>query len=121
VADYSSEIATALSLIKEYGTAVTIAFKNEDRVYDPITDTATGATWIEENGYAVLTNYKEDFIDGELIQRGDKVMLIPASGLTNRLKQGDRILENAIEWTAVNVREIAPDGTVIIYKAQVRR
>ena len=119
MADYSDQQESAYNAIKDNGTTISIR-KFTEGTYNPATDSYTGSTWTSYTAYAVMSRYKERDVDGTLVKKGDKRMLIPAYNLTVTLEEGDIIRHSSKDWRVVDPNPIEPDGTVIIYKAQVR-
>lgn len=125
MADYSSDIASAYNDIKEAGGEVTISHPASDGVYNPVTETRTGGTAAStDETYAVSKGYKEKHIDGTIVRQGDKMFLIPAllpTGDALAVDQADKVIQGGTSWNIVNIEEVGPDGTAILYKVQARQ
>ena len=68
---------------------------------------------------AVFTDYNELDIDGTLIKRGDKELLIPAFDFSP--DTDDLIIDGAEQYKIVNIKTISPGAAILLYKLQVRR
>lgn len=126
---------TALPLIQRYGTPITVHRKGDtsmiEKKYNPATksfywvNTATGEEYAEEpdevnftfNGFAVLTRYTDNQVDGSLVKRGDIRLLainIPHPQLGDLFKIGDSF------YQYVYCEPIAPGNIAVVYKIQIR-
>lgn len=65
--------------------------------------------------------YPALLIDGTRIQRGDMKVLLSAEGLAMEPDTGDQLLIGGQVWAIVSAQAIGPDGTVVVWKLQVRR
>ena len=65
----------------------------------------------------VVTIYKTGEIDGTLIQRGDRKILLAAEVAPT---PADRIVDGGIEFAVVDVVTIAPGPEVVLFKVQAR-
>jgi hypothetical protein len=54
---------------------------------------------------------------GDLVQRDDKRILIDS---TTEPKAQDRLVDGSIEYQIINVRQIKPGGTAVLYIVQAR-
>ena len=108
---------TAKRLIDRFGQTVEIK-RQTGEIIDPVTGEVTPGT--EESFYpnGVLKPYKKSLIDGTRIQKDDLELV-----LDNTVKPitSDEPKINGEYFTVVNVSSIAPGGTPLIYKVQVRR
>lgn len=114
--DYSRTQAMATRLIARHGAPCTLQ-RHTGSAYDPATGTST-ATYTELETTACVFDYPERYIDGTLIQAGDRQAFMVASvapDVGDRFEWAGRLL------TITNVKQIAPNGsTVVVYEANVR-
>lgn len=109
---YSELAAVAVELLTEFGQAITLT-RTTGKSIDPVTGVATPGTSADQETVGVIKPYAKGLIDGTLIQVGDKEAIITA---TIEPLTSDRI--NGMQ--IVNITEINPAGTVLVYKVQVR-
>lgn len=112
---YGSLADTAKKLIADKGRTVTL--RSGSPVYDPITDTMTGGT-TDTEVKAVFTAFRSDEVDGTLIQRGDKKVIVDAKAAP---QSGDAIIDGTTQYEIVDVMEVQPGEPTIIYKLQARK
>lgn len=117
MSDYTEEIQLAYDEIFAAGQAVTIT-RNSAGSYDVATGSVT-VTTSTENGYGVPTNFGSHEIDGTNIQRGDINLLLAASGIS-KPQINDTVTFSSKTYTIKDVTDIAPGGSSIVYKFQVR-
>ena len=106
---------TSLSLITRFGKDATLNRVTEG-AYDPSTGTNTGASTSTQTVKAVFTDYKEMQIDGSIVQRGDRLVLVAASGISEPLTN-----DEIDGYKVVNVKLVKPAETALLYKLQVRK
>jgi len=119
MARFDSAIALAKKLITKNGQAVILRNFNEipgapDKPWKPGGNVPT-----DQTVQAVFLNYKQDYIDGTLIQEGDQQVFIPADGLTEAPQLNGQIIRNGEEWKIMNVKPLSPNGQLIMYELQV--
>ena len=68
---------------------------------------------------AVITNYNQNEIDGTLIQREDKQAIIAGASVA-KPDTFDELVRGSLRYKIVNVEEITPGGTPLLYKLQLR-
>jgi hypothetical protein len=109
---YSELAEVAVELLTEFGQAITLT-RTTGKSIDPVTGAITPGTSDNQPTIGVIKPYAKNLIDGTLIQVGDKeVILSPAiAPLTSDTINGMQV---------VNITEINPAGTVLVYKVQVR-
>ena len=66
------------------------------------------------------TTYNNTEIDGNKIQKGDLLFLIPAYDLAIEPFAQDPILMGSEYYTVIDVKKVAPSNDAILYKVQVR-
>lgn len=114
---YTEMASVANDLLSEYGQPVTL-MHHQAGVYDPSLGTVAIANAIETAVGAVF-DYKSSEIDGTLIQRGDKKLLISVTGITEP-KLNDSVTIGAKTYVIKSINEINPAGTVVMYQCQIR-
>ena len=110
--DYSSLKATADRLIARFGKTATLVTRTKSGTdYNPtITDSPASVTVVELN-YS-LTNR-----DGSLIQQGDKMFLMKAAAAPD---MESKIRLGSTDYMMVDVKEIAPGATTLLFEVQAR-
>lgn len=117
--EYTRSIATALRLITKKGQSVTITYRSGGS-YNP----ATGGLTVTETtatAYGVVSQFSASDIDGELIRKGDLLLVVAASGITKPGADDDVTLADATKYTIKNVIDVAPANESVIYKLQIRK
>lgn len=115
--DYDALAATATRLLTEHGQAITIR-RTTTGTYAPSTDTYTGSTTTTLTARGVVRDYRADQIDGTVIRRGDRVVVIDAT-VTPTL--ADEVLLDGAYWSIVSIQTASPAGTPLSHTLQVRR
>ena len=114
---YGGLAKTAQKLIADKGRTVTLRQVTGGSAYNPLTDTMTNAT-TDTAVKAVFTSFKQDEIDGTLIMRGDKKVLL-AAGIEP--KGNDVIVDGATQYRVIEIMTVQPGDTTILYTLQVRK
>jgi hypothetical protein len=115
--DYSSLYATSKRLVDRFGLDASLR-KVTGGSYDPVTGIVSGGSTADTNVRAVITNITKDYVSEAEIQQGDRIAIVDgavAPTLSDLLIVGSDI------WQIVNVVEINPGATALLYKAQVRK
>lgn len=118
--NYAGLAKSALSNIDKFGRNVTYRTVTKG-TYNTATGTKTGGSNTDQTVKAVITAVKKSQIDGEVIQRGDKVALIAASALNVVPNTGDIIIDGTSKLKVVEVMDVEPGDTAILYKVVVRK
>jgi len=121
---YSNMQGVALRLIDKFGQTITL----RDTVpgeYDPVTGGSMAETIVDQPAQAILQDYALQqsgmtYAEGTVIKQGDKKILVAAQGLTPPTLTTTVIADGAT-WTIVNIKEINPAGTPLVYEIQGRR
>ena len=121
---YEEMAGVALELISEFGQTITM----RDTVpgeYDPVTGAQTPDVEVDQPAQAILQDYAlqqagMSYAEGTVIKQGDKKILVAAQGLTPPTLTTTVIADGAT-WTIVNVKEINPAGTPLVFELQGRR
>jgi hypothetical protein len=116
--DYAKSQATATKLLTKFGQTVT------RRTYTAgAYSTSTGAsvqTTADTSRIGVLLDYEnkgERYISGNLIQIGDKKLLLDGAG-TAALT--DRYIVQSVEYSVLSVTELKPAATTIMFELHLR-
>lgn len=113
--DYAKIQDAASAQINKFGRDCVLKRINKG-TFNPANSTFTGGIETSETIKAVFTDIEEKNIDGQTTRRGDKMVLISAKN-TAQPVIGDMI----DDWKILNVVEVKPADTALIYKAQVRK
>jgi hypothetical protein len=124
--EYDSALALALRLIKKKGRAVTLRQYSDAPVPDANKPWRVGQpTPTDLPGFAVLLDFGdmgEHYMPGTEVQVGDKLVLMPASGLAAAPQLRDVLVFGAEEpWAIVTVQTLEPGGVPVLHSMQVRR
>ncbi len=114
---YRLAAKTARDMIRKFGGPVTLLMP-QDESFDPVAGSVTSGTPLERRGKGLLTGYKDNLVDGTVIQRGDRRLLLEAGMAptrTTKIRIGSEI------WKVVDVDTIAPGQVTVLYTVQVRR
>lgn len=115
---YTNMAATALKQINDKGRNLSLV-SDAGSSYDPDTDTFTEET--ETSSFkGLVTVFKSSDIDGEMILRDDKRILIAAESIS-KPNNGDKITDGSVTYTVVNTEEVKPGDVAVLYMVQVRR
>lgn len=122
--DYSKSAATALRLLTKFGRTVTLR-KQTEGAYDPATSSAT-ITTTDYTGHGALFDFNErqlgtTFAPGSTIQIGDKRLSLAPSGITVAPVPNDLLIFGSDTWSVINVKTLAPAGTVVMYELHLRK
>lgn len=119
--DYSGLTATSIAQIADKGRAVSLVFKTQG-TYTASTDSFSGKTTATQSVSMVITDYNKNEIDGTMIKTGDRLgLLAPQTDLTRAPKTGDSVTDGGETLSIVNVLEIKPGDTTLLYKLQLRK
>lgn len=115
--DYDNSAATADSLIRKFGTSVSMS-RVTPGAYNPETG-QTATTTTTQTVLAVVIDYPQKFIDGTLIRQGDRKALVSAVGSTAPIA-GDTFTWGGSPLVVVEAKTLGPAGTAVLYTLQVR-
>jgi hypothetical protein len=114
--DYADAQNTAVELIDEFGQAGALRrTTSSGDVFNP-TQTTTDYPCT----FAVL-DYAKGLVDGTLIQQSDQMVYLSTAGLSVTPETTDQLVVAGAALTIVNVKPLAPAGTVLMWELQVRR
>jgi hypothetical protein len=121
VFNYANSAATALRLLTKFGRDVTHRKINEG-TYNPETGTVTNTntdTTVKavDLDFSDKTNGNQYFTDN--VQMGDRYALIAPSVAS--IDVSDKLIIGGVTWNVVNVKTLAPAGTVVLFTAQIRK
>lgn len=114
---YSDLAADAHDMIVEFGQTMTLK-RLTPGAYDPATGTLTNTT-TTETATGVELDYTSSEIDGTVILRGDRKLILSTTGI-GAPKVDDTVTIGTTVYTLKNVQPLSPGGTVVIYTCQVR-
>lgn len=117
--DYSEIQERAGSAIKKRGKSATLR-KTTAASHDPITGADTGATSTNHTISIVEKPFKLSEIDGTVIKRTDKRVMMSAYQATEP-SQNDSVVIGGIVFNVEYVKVISPGDTVLYYELQLRQ
>lgn len=118
--NYARLAKITLDQIRRFGQKVTITRKVQGS-YNASTGSRAITTSTQTNVDALIEEYKQNEIDGSMIQLGDIKMHIPALNV-NQPSNNDMITTaDSTSFTIKNVSVISPSGSPILYTLQLRR
>lgn len=116
--DYAQKARDALRLIVKYGGPVTLREVRAGE-YNPDTGTVEDEV-IDWPAMGVKTQYRQDVIDGTLIQRSDEELYLAAPGLP-RPNTIHKIVIGAAVYSVISVQQLEPHDIPVLYVLQLRR
>ena len=127
--DYANFRLLAERLINENGRSMTLTRKDQDNPTDPTKPwrTSTEVAEISFPVVGVFIDYEKDEVDGTLILRGDKRVLVAAKDIddqspTNtKVEDYNSITDGTVVYRIINAQVIEPGDTRILYDLQVRQ
>jgi hypothetical protein len=114
---YASLATTATNLLTSRGQTVSFSRDNVTS-FNPVTGEETKGTAVTYSGQGAVFGYASTEIDGTDIQRDDKRMILEAVSTAPVI--GDTATIDSVEHRVVDVDQVSPAGTVVIYKLQLR-
>jgi hypothetical protein len=120
--DYTRMRAMANQQLKDKGLTCTIT-KQTAGTYSTSTGVASVST-STQTAYGALFDYENKNIDGSLVKKGDRKLLLAAlntalAALTAP-SVNDQVTANSVTYTIVAIRPIAPSGVAVAYDCQIR-
>jgi len=129
--NYSNFRTLADRLIGENGRNLTIVRRDQANFTDPAKPWrgSTEADTISTVVKGVFIEYEKEDVDGTIVRRGDKRVLIAASdvedettgNLNVKVEDYDHILDGTTRWKIVVAELIEPGPLRIMYDVQVRQ
>ena len=111
---YDRMQATATRLVTKYGKDVTLTREVASST-NPVTGIVTPGTPITITGKGIDRDFNTAEIDGSAVLRGDKQLILADAS--------QEPLMNDVygDYRVINVQEVTPANTTIIYRLQVRK
>lgn len=126
--NYTQLRTTAERLIEDNGRSMTLTQRDTGNPIDPNKPWrgSTGASDVSVSVIGVFIDYETDLIDGEIIMRGDKRVLVAAKSVSDaspsnlNLEEYDFLVDGSVSWEIVKVDTVEPGSDRILYDLQVR-
>ena len=119
--DYQKTAENALRMIASKGRAIAFSYMSEEHVYDPATDTFTEGEAYSKEVKGVFTGFATKDIDGEIIRRSDKRVLVAAASLKDLPLPEGALTDGNESYIIINTEVLQPGDTPLLYMIQVRR
>jgi len=120
--DYTRLRAMANQQLKDKGLTCTIT-KQTAGTYSTSTGVASVST-STQSAYGALFDYENKNIDGTLVKKGDRRLLLSALNTAGAAltapSVNDTVAANSVTYTIVAIRPIAPSGVAVAYDCQIR-
>ena len=120
--DYTRLRSMSNQQLKDKGLACTIT-KQTAGTYSTSTGVASVST-STQSAYGALFDYENKNIDGTLVKKGDRRLLLSALNTAGAVltapSVNDTVTANSVIYTIVAVRPIAPSGVAVAYDCQIR-
>ncbi|MES2637356.1 MAG: hypothetical protein V4605_08525 [Pseudomonadota bacterium] len=120
--DYSKSAATALRLIEHFGRTIQ-HISIAEGVYDTETSTVINA---ETSTDVKACDFDfEDKSGGQmyqsdsLVQIGDRYALLAPS--ITAIDTSDKLVIDGVRWNIINVKKLAPAGSVVLWNCHIRK
>ena len=114
---YEGLAATALQLLTDKGQTISFSRDNVTS-FDPKTGIETKGAAVTYSGAGAIFGFSKAEIDGTLIERGDKRLVLEA--VTTVPAIGDAATVGGVVHRVMEVKPLNPGGTVVIYQLQLR-
>ena len=114
---YSDAAADAKELLTEFGQTATWSHDNNDGTFNPATGVSTGGTSTTYSAKGVLLDFQTNRVNGTSVLATDSRFLMEVG---NKPEVGDIITVNAVAYQVVDVQEVNPAGTPVLYEVQLR-
>lgn len=115
---YTALASTAARLLNDKGQTVTFS-RQTGGTFDPILGQTSGASTTTFTGKAAAFGYNNAEIDGTVIRSGDVRLVVETT--TTVPATDDLCTVNSVQYRVMNVEPIAPAGTTVINKVQLRK
>lgn len=113
--DYAPLAQLAVAQIANFGRDCVLKRVTES-TYNFATGANSGGSVVSETIKAVVTDFEDKEIDGNLVQRGDKLYTIGAQGIT-----APSLNDMIDDFKILNINTIKTGDTALLYKCQVRK
>lgn len=129
--NYTRFRALAERLIEANGRSLSLVRKDQGNPVDPAKPWrgSTGAADITVTVTGVVIDFEKDEVDGTVILRADKRVLVAAKSVTDEggsavnlnIEDYSDILDGGTRYRIINAQVIEPGDTRILYDLQVRQ
>lgn len=129
--NYTSFRNLAERLIELNGRDIQLVRKDQGNPTDPTKPwrDSTDAADITVDVKGVFTEFEKDQIDGEIVRRGDKRVLVADKSVIDeggnaanlKIEDYDAVLDGSIRWRIITTDLIEPGPTRIVFDLQVRQ
>ncbi len=109
----------ALGLLERYGTSVTLRHC-QPGTYDPASG-QNSPTWSQYSLAGLVRDYRQEQVDGSLVQSGDREIVLAAAADIPAPAPGDRLELGGHTYTIVQVKTLEPGGLPLLHQCQIRR
>lgn len=116
--NYARPVATAKRLIKRFGQEVTLHVATTGGA-DPWNPSVVSETNFKLQ--AAVMSFNKDEIDGTLIMKTDKKLIVSTEGATITPSTAHTITIGGVEHSVQSVDELNPGGTVVYWTLGVRK
>ena len=115
-----TEAAKIAADLRKSGQAMVLT-RVSSGTYDPVTGLTSGAVTQTWTVYGITKNYKAGIINAanSLILSGDKQAIIGAEVVEP--VPGDVLAIMGKSWVVIAVDDLSPQGSALLYQAQVRK
>jgi hypothetical protein len=114
---YNSLASTASKLLSKFGGDVTISRTTGGSI-NPVTGAVTAGTTTVLEAKGLITDFKDELIDGTVIQYGDRLLVIDSSIVPVLT---DRPVVSNQQWNIMKIMTKQPANVPIVYLLHVRR
>lgn len=119
---YTDLVATVVETITEFGQAVTIQQQgvkttNANGVSLPSNPTAMKTVGLMFD--FSFRNYGNENIKGTLIESADKQLFIAPTPMIPQVQ--DKVIVAGNSWAIINIKQVNPAGTVLLYELWLKR
>lgn len=126
--DYTATAAKILAMLEKFGVAVVLR-RQTSGTYDPPAGEYSGAGTTDYPVQALVSsqsmplsgNTGERYLGGVLIQTGDKILILAASGLAVTPQPKDLLIISGVTWQIVAAITVEPGGVALFYRVLVRK
>lgn len=115
---YEGLAATTRRQITEKGRAIILRSPNAS--FDPATGIMSESVADIET-FGLFTTFDESQIDGTLVRRDDRLVLIAAEGLAQVPSAEQQVIDNGEVWQVVAANGVDPGSQPLLYRLQIRR
>lgn len=129
--DYANFRTLAERLIEENGRTITLVRKDQG---NPVVSAepwraSTNVAEITFDVLGVFIEFEKDEVDGTIVMRGDKRVLVAAKSVTDEggsaanldIEDYNAIVDNGVRWRIITPGVIEPGDTRILYDIHVRQ